>query len=630
VTRDEWRQVQPILTQALTLPEPDRNRLLETAALHDFLRRELMELLGSSAAAPTPYAVADAIGGSRASGEALAAVSSAVTLTSGDALADGRFVIVRQIGRGGMGAVYLAQDTTLGTLVALKVVPPDERLIQEAQRAAACSGHEHVATVHNVLRTAYKGQSIGVLVMDYVAGRPASRIVEDGPVDLERAVRWMRQAAAAVGHAHDCEVLHCDLKPANIMVTADDRVKVLDFGIARASFGGDVEPVHGTLPYMAPEQLRSGTFSRAGDVYSLGVTLFELLTGRLPFDGDPVMLRMEILAAPPPKLTELRPDAPPALDAIVQRALEKDPDKRFRSARAFARALEHLQVDQTGSLPLVVPATAASRSRGALIVPYLGGAIAVFATLTATLGFLACRSFEVVLRIEPEFAATLGDYFRIGREALLPFAVYWLVAAAALGVLLGAGVVIRWRATQKWRAWTDWWGRLDPNAVAVGTVTLGTVGWLTVTWRHSGIFTALLDLQQNPGAASVASISFASRPEHLAYATTSAYLSFILLVAGLRWLPRLCRRCPDPSTIRLMSWSALVVAFLVMVGPTLSRRFVFERFRVIEYQGRQTLEIGRSGGDLLLYDAMRRVSVKMPRESPTLTVTESTRQIFEQ
>jgi hypothetical protein len=317
------------------------------------------------------------------------------------------------------------------------------------------------------------------------------------------------------------------------------------------------------------------------------------------------------------------------LDGILRKALAKDPDERFRSARAFARALEHLQVDQTAPVALPVPDTEASRSRGALLGIHIGGLVAVFLMLTATLGFLACRTFEAALHIDPEFAATPAVYFRIGPQALLPFAVYWIVAAAVLGVVLGAGLVIKSRAKLKWTVWTDWWERLDPNAVAVGTVIIGTLGWLILTWLHFGIFTALADLQQNPAAA-VASISYASRPEHLAYATTSAYLSFIMLVAGLRWLPRLCRRCPDPSTVRIMSWTALLVAFLVMVGPTLPRRFVFERFRVVEYEGRQTLEIGRSSDELLLYDAARRVTVRTRRDAPTLTVTESTRPIFEE
>ena len=130
-------------------------------------------------------------------------------------------------------------------------------MTREARRAAACSGHEHVASVHNVLRTDVRGEQVGVLVMDYVAGRPASRIVEDGPVATDRALRWIRQAADAVANAHDCGVLHCDIKPGNLIVTPDDRVKVLCSALrARASIPHNpAEPTQGTLPYMAPELL---------------------------------------------------------------------------------------------------------------------------------------------------------------------------------------------------------------------------------------------------------------------------------------------------------------------------------------------------------------------------------------
>jgi serine/threonine-protein kinase len=351
VTRDDWRRVEPILTKAVLLPERDRAALLDSVPLDDAARRRIVAILRQSATRSPSVAAA---GRAAAPGPAGATPPGEITpgppvpvLGSGDALDGRRFVIVRQIGRGGMGDVYLAQDTTLGTLVALKILPSDERLIMEAQRAAVCSDHPNVVTVHNVLRTSFDDQPIGVLVMDYVAGTPASRLLDDGPVELARALRWTREVAAAIAHAHDRNVLHCDLKPANVLITPDDHAMVLDFGIARATFdaANEAEPLRGTIPYMAPEQLLARVFSPAGDIYSLGVTLFELLTGRRPFEGDDLMLRIQIVATDPPSVSDIVSGVPPALAAVVRRALEKDADDRFRSARAFDRALEDVEAD---------------------------------------------------------------------------------------------------------------------------------------------------------------------------------------------------------------------------------------------------------------------------------------------
>jgi hypothetical protein len=626
VTRDDWQRVRPILTEALLLADPEARALLSTAALDDIVRGELLEALNTSLAMSSPSGLAHGSAGSTVSVGADLRLEKRSTLTSGDALADGRFLIIRQIGRGGMGVVYLAQDTSLGTLVALKIVPSG--LMEEARRAAACSGHEHVVTVHNVLRIDHRGESLGVLVMEYIAGRPASRVLEDAPVAPDMALRWVRQAASAVGHAHDSGVLHCDLKPANLLITPDDRVKVVDFGIARATF--DVQnrraPTRGTLPYMAPEQLVVGEFSRAGDIYSLGVTLFELLTGRLPFDGDPTLMRMQILTVPAPRLADLASGLPDGLQAVVDRALAKNPGERFRSARAFARALEQLDASQTATIPVAVPRPPGPEP--ARFWTMLAASALAVVVLTAGMGFIASRAFEVVLHIETAFTATASDYLRVGREAILPFGVYWIPPAAVLGILAGARLLLRRWMKSRWAKWADRWNGIDPNFIAVSTLILGTAAWLTLTWMHAGVFVALFDLQQSPSSASVDAISYASRQAHLQYATNSAYLSFMMVLAGLRWLPQLQTRCRDGTTVRLMAWATLLVAVLTMAGPTLPRRFLFERFRVVRYDGRSLLVIGSAGEDrLLLYDPARRVGV--PVAAPNATTTVLTSHIFE-
>ena len=451
MTRDEWRRVEPVLTRALLLPEGDRSALLDTVGLEDVVRRRIEEVLRQSSTRTPNVAAAGGGSGSPPGGGSgmppggIPSSPLVPVLTPGDTLDGGRFVVVRQIGRGGMGDVYLAQDTTLGTLVALKVLPSDERLITEAQRAAVCSGHANVVTVHNVLRTSFKDLPIGVLVMDYVAGTPASNVLDDGPVELARALRWMREVAAAVAHAHHCNVLHCDLKPANILITPDDHAMVLDFGIARATFDAtnEAEPLRGTLPYMAPEQFLAREFSPAGDIYSLGVTLFELVTGRRPFDGDDeVMLRLQIIAADPPKMSEFAPGVTPELDAIVQRTLAKDPDERYRSARAFDRALERNDPSQSGTVPTPTPPAPPPTPTPVTIWSKVGVASACLTALVAALtaiGALTSAVFNMTLERAGFENETILDWFVWGRRATFTtFA--WLVI---LGIAVVPFVVVR-------------------------------------------------------------------------------------------------------------------------------------------------------------------------------------------
>ena len=619
LTRDDWQRVEAILTQATRLSDAEGIALIDSASIDAPLRREITDLFHLSG----PHGL-DETRTANVRGPSPTPATGAA-FKPGDSLEGGRFVIVRQIGRGGMGTVYLAQDTVLGTLVALKIVPPDDRLIQEAQRAAACSGHEHVATVHNVLQSEHAGKRIGVLVLEYVAGRPANRILDDGPVDIDRAIKWVRQAALAVAHAHDSQVLHCDLKPGNMIVTPDDRVKVLDFGIARRSFDPTpAEPTYGTLPYMAPEQLLAGECSRATDVYSLGVTLFQLVTGRLPFTGDDRMIRMQILAAPPPSVSGIVRNAPNGMDAVFERALAKDPVARFQSARAFAQALEDLT-----RTPAALPAS----TQPSTISTWLWSSIAALAALlalTLTFGMVACRSFEVLLHIDSEFSASFEDYLRVGREALTPFVALWLVTAVGTAAFGGLALLARWHAANVWRRWSDWSSRLDPQALALTALLVGAAAWGALLWANRDVLDALVNLHQHPASAPIAAISFAARQKHVAFSTGCALLSFFLALPAVAWFPSLRQRSSDPAAIQKLRWAMLLLALVVMLAATMPRRVLFERFRVVEYDGQRALVIGSAGDYVLLYDSARRATVRVRRDAAGLRTTEMTRQVFEE
>jgi predicted Ser/Thr protein kinase len=255
-------------------------------------------------------------------------------------VAQQRFEILNELGRGGMGVVYRARDTRLERDVAIKVLrtTSDEqavRLGQEA-RAAATLNHPGIVTIHD-FEAGFDGHFIA---MEYVPGEPLDTIIKSNPVRIYNLlVPILRRVANAVAYAHDHHVIHRDLKPGNILLTPDDDVKILDFGIAARleSEDGNLATVCGTPFYMAPEQIRGEAPTPATDVYAFGATAFHLATGRPPFHkGDVIDAHLN---TPPPNPLDLAPDLDPDLGHIILTCMEKDPTQRFRDARTLCEAL---------------------------------------------------------------------------------------------------------------------------------------------------------------------------------------------------------------------------------------------------------------------------------------------------
>jgi serine/threonine-protein kinase len=255
-------------------------------------------------------------------------------------VAQHRFEILTELGRGGMGVVYKARDTRLERDVAIKVLrtTSDEeaaRLGQEA-RAAATLNHPGIVTIHD-FETGFDGYFIA---MEYVPGEPLDKVLKTNPVRIYNLLLPILQRVAdAIAYAHDHHVIHRDLKPGNILLTPDDDVKILDFGIAARLESGDgnLATVCGTPFYMAPEQIRGEAPTPATDVYAFGATAFHLATGRPPFfKGD--VIDAHLNTAPPDPL-DLAPDLDPDLGRVILKCMEKDPLQRFRDARQLHQAL---------------------------------------------------------------------------------------------------------------------------------------------------------------------------------------------------------------------------------------------------------------------------------------------------
>jgi eukaryotic-like serine/threonine-protein kinase len=292
-----------------------------------------------------------------------------------DQVFDGRYLLVRKLGTGGMANVYLAEDQELDRRVAIKMLDDRhaqddqfvERFRREAKNAAGLS-HPNIVSIYD------RGQAEGTyyIAMEYLDGRTLKELlVRRGPTPIPVAIDYARQILAALGFAHRNGVVHRDIKPHNISVASDGRLKVMDFGIARAGVSQMTETgsIIGTAQYLSPEQARGAPVTPASDIYSVGIVLHEMLTGSVPFTGDtPLEIAMKHLSATPEPPSELRPEVPHELDSIVLRALAKSPDDRYESADEMDADLARVARGQAVAPETEEAATNVLRGAGAATI----------------------------------------------------------------------------------------------------------------------------------------------------------------------------------------------------------------------------------------------------------------------
>lgn len=297
----------------------------------------------------------------------------------------GRYSIVGELGRGGMGIVFLARDVALDRPVAIKMLPPDfaasrshrERFLKEARTAARLS-HPHIVPIHSV----EEHPSAVFFVMAYVDGETlGARVARQGPLPAAEATRIMQEVAWALAHAHASGIVHRDVKPDNILLErGTGRVLVTDFGIARLGELADTSGegrVIGTPRYMSPEQAAGDPTDARSDLYSLGAVAFFAVTGHPPHDGDnAVAVMARVVTAPPPCVADVRPDLPGALSAAIDRCLAKTPSARHGTAEELATDLRSA-IAAMSDVPAPVRAFARDTESAAASIASLATATAV-------------------------------------------------------------------------------------------------------------------------------------------------------------------------------------------------------------------------------------------------------------
>ncbi len=400
---ERWQKIERVFHAALQAEPSLRATILEDSCAGDeLLRRQVEALLAHREKAGTFLETPAFATAKQTSGSEKPPSTSGGAARFGVGAAVAQYRVLAEIGAGGMGIVYKAEDTKLGRLVALKFLPETlatdaaalERFQREA-RAASALNHPNICTIYDIAE--YQGHPF--IAMEYLDGRTLGEHILGRTLDVDEISKLGIQIAEALSAAHSKGVVHRDVKPGNIVATVTGPVKVLDFGLAKliGSQGGnaltksltETHAVAGTLPYMSPEQLRGRDVDARTDIYALGVVLYEMSTGRRPFTAEiSPQLIDDILNSPPPLPHELNSKIPLKLEEIILKCLEKDPEDRYQTAKEIAVDLRRMTAPSSVSHRLVT----SRPKRSVRLARFLWAATPILALAILVLGWVLLRT----------------------------------------------------------------------------------------------------------------------------------------------------------------------------------------------------------------------------------------------
>jgi hypothetical protein len=545
----------------------------------------------------------------------------------------GHLLLIRKIGEGAYGEVYEALDTWLDHPRALKLLKTAvanrasaPQILHEARKLVRVR-HPNVVMVHGA--DSHDGR-VGFW-MDLIEGQTLEQRVRQGRLSAGEAIYVGQELCRALAAVHHADLLHRDVKAQNVMRASDGgRIILMDFGAGEFRSAPSAGRTQGTPLYLAPELFTGAPATVTSDIYALGVLLYYLVTGRFPVEGTSFTdLALAHAQHARRHLRDARPDLPDSFVSVVERAIDPTPARRFQSAGEFHAALEERGAIEPA--PVVFTSTPPALPQSATVPHRLGyGLLAVVTVLALieVMGFVACRTFDVAFHVDPGFTVGPAEYFRVGAEGLLPFAIIWLGLTALVAALAAVRLVLG-PAIGRFAA--PYLKRLEqvPATTLATLIPLGgALCWAAVLWFYWPLFASLSALRRATPVAppDVAILGQAFLDLHVNFSNFSALLSFGLLFAVWRWCPRLEQRADDVSAVRRMKWATIALAVLVVACAMAPRRISYDRFDVVLYEDRRSLVIGVKGEELFLYPAdkidsdLRRVRSDAPgliRETTT-------------
>ncbi len=543
----------------------------------------------------------------------------------------GHLVLVRKIGEGAFGEVYHAHDTWLDHPVALKLFKhkvPDRaaslRILHEARKLARVR-HPNVVSVHGA--DSHNGQ-VGFW-MDFVDGMTLSERLRQGRFSAGEAAHVGQEVCRALAAVHQADIVHRDVKAQNVMRASDGgRITLMDFGAGE--FISDIAVgvrAQGTPLYLAPELLAGGAATVRSDIYAVGVLLFYLVTIEWPVWGGSLPELIDAhMRGDRRRLRDVRPDLPDWFVSIVEQAIDANTERRFRSAGEMEAALTG-GVRQSESRHVAQPHPPLPR----VIVGLL--AIAIPVITIETMGLLASRTFEGLLRIDQDFAAGPAQYLRVGVQSFVPFLFLWFFALAALGIAAGLRPLFHAPAAALQKRWSAATASLDAETAAALIFLIGLGSWVAICWRASTLFNAITNFSINwPSPSEMVALSSAGRPLYQALGNSSAFLSFVLALAVWQWYPRLeSRAAASAHRVRQFKWSTVILMFFIVVAAPAPRRFIYDRFEVVEFANQPAFVIASNEQEVLLYSpqGVQHKRWRVRKDTPALHRTGATAYLFD-